>query len=128
MARSADKTVMIRTEDEVKNKTGRLSKKINWSGISNAIIRAMWLLVLHQAFVWDAARINLPDGKKSLAMSVYPLESALDSGWKRSTEFVKGAIEDYSAQMVSLSLSQRSKCSGTGERNGISGNRILPAL
>ena len=48
------------------------------------------------AFVWDAARINLPDGKKSLAMSVYPIESAKDSGWKRSTEFVKGAIEGYS--------------------------------
>ena len=24
------------------------------------------------AFVWDAARINLPDGAKALAMSVYP--------------------------------------------------------
>ena len=29
-------------------------------------------------------------------MSVYPVESAKDSGWKRSTEFVKGAIESYS--------------------------------
>jgi aminopeptidase N len=51
-----------------------------------------------EAFVWDAARINLPDGKKSLAMSVYPIESAVDSGWKRSTEFVKGCIEGYSAR------------------------------
>ena len=30
------------------------------------------------AFVWDAARMNLPDGKKSLAMSVFPPESAGD--------------------------------------------------
>ena len=29
-------------------------------------------------------------------MSVYPIESANDSAWKRSTEFVKGAIEGYS--------------------------------
>jgi aminopeptidase N len=31
-------------------------------------------------------------------MSVYPVESAKDSGWKRSTEFVKGSIEHYSKQ------------------------------
>ena len=28
-----------------------------------------------KAFVLDAARINLPSGKKSLAVSVYPVES-----------------------------------------------------
>jgi hypothetical protein len=50
------------------------------------------------SFIWDAARINLPDGKKSLAMSVYPIESAQDSGWKRSTEFVKGCVEGYSSR------------------------------
>ncbi len=32
-------------------------------------------------FVWDAARINLPDGKKSLAMSVYPPESVGPDAW-----------------------------------------------
>jgi len=31
-------------------------------------------------------------------MSVYPVEVALDSGWKRSTEFTKGCIEHYSKQ------------------------------
>ena len=41
------------------------------------------------AFVWDAARINLPSGKKSMAMSVYPVEVAADSAWARSTEYVK---------------------------------------
>ncbi len=49
-----------------------------------------------KAFIWDAARINLPEGKKALAMSVYPEESAGDSAWRRSTEFVKGCIEHYS--------------------------------
>lgn len=29
-------------------------------------------------------------------MSVYPVESAKDSGWRRSTEFTKGCIEGYS--------------------------------
>jgi len=95
MARSSDKTVMIRTEAEVKNKTGRLSKnKLVWHFKCNHTRDVAF--GSSSAFVWDAARINLPDGKKSLAMSVYPLESALDSGWKRSTEFVKGCIENYS--------------------------------
>ena len=29
-----------------------------------------------KAYLWDAARINLPDGKTALAMSAYPVESA----------------------------------------------------
>jgi hypothetical protein len=96
-ARNSDKTVMIRTEEEVKNKSGRLKKdKLKWHFRCN---RARDVAFgASEAFVWDAARINLPDGKKSLAMSVYALESAKDSGWKRSTEFVKGAIENYSAR------------------------------
>ena len=49
-------------------------------------------------FVWDAARINLPDGKKSLAESVYPPESAGDAAWGRSTEYVKDTVERFSKQ------------------------------
>ena len=29
-----------------------------------------------KAYLWDAARINLSGGKKALAQSVYPMESA----------------------------------------------------
>lgn len=47
-------------------------------------------------FVWDAAKINLPDGKKSLAMSVYPPESVGDDAWTKSTEYVKNAVENFS--------------------------------
>ena len=49
-------------------------------------------------FVWDAARINLPDGKKSLAMSVYPPESVGADAWDRSTEYVKDTVERFSRQ------------------------------
>jgi len=96
-ARASDKTVMIRTEDEVKNKTGRLKKtKLVWHFKCNRTRDVAF--GASPGFVWDAARINLPNGKKSLAMSVYPLESAQPAGWKRATEFVKGAIESYSAR------------------------------
>jgi hypothetical protein len=94
-ARKSDKTVMIRNEEETKTKKGRLSKdKLVWHFRCNHTRDVAF--GASEAFVWDAARINLPDGKKSLAMSVYPIECAKDSGWKRSTEFVKGAIESYS--------------------------------
>jgi hypothetical protein len=51
-----------------------------------------------KAFVQDAAKINLPGGKKSMAISVYPVESIGKDGWQRSTEFVKASIEHYSAK------------------------------
>lgn len=49
-----------------------------------------------KAFIWDAARINLPSGKKSMAQSVYPKESDGKEAWGRSTEYGKASIEHYS--------------------------------
>ncbi|HTQ66910.1 MAG TPA: M1 family metallopeptidase [Puia sp.] len=96
-AKESDRTIMIRTEKEVTNPLSRPSKeKLTWHFKCMNARDVAW--AASTAFVWDAARINLPSGKKSLAMSVYPVESALDSGWKRSTEFTKGAIEHYSKQ------------------------------
>ncbi len=49
-----------------------------------------------KAYIWDAARVNLPGNKKCLAMSVYPIESAGNNAWGRSTEYLKRSIEIYS--------------------------------
>jgi hypothetical protein len=49
-----------------------------------------------RAFVWDAARINLPGGKTALAQSVYPPESVGQEAWSRSTEYMKDAVERFS--------------------------------
>ncbi len=96
-AKQSDKTVSIRSVDEVTDPSSRPSKdKITWHFKCTNARDVAW--AASTAFVWDAARINLPSGKKSLAMSAYPVESANDSAWKRSTEFVKGAIEHYSKQ------------------------------
>jgi hypothetical protein len=46
--------------------------------------------------IWDAAKINLPSGRKALAMSCYPTESIGDTAWSRSTEYLKNCIEIYS--------------------------------
>ena len=49
-----------------------------------------------RAYIWDAAKVNLPDGKKCLAMSVYPVESAGNNAWGRATEYLKKSIEFFS--------------------------------
>lgn len=49
-----------------------------------------------KGFIWDAARINLPSGKKAMAQSVYTKESDGKKAWGRSTEYVKASIEHYS--------------------------------
>ncbi len=49
-----------------------------------------------QAFIWDAARIQLPDNGSAIAMSFYPVESIGDAAWGRSTEYLKHSVEDFS--------------------------------
>jgi hypothetical protein len=94
-ARNSDKTVMLRSADEVKDPKSRPSgASLTWRFKIQNTRDVAW--AASKAFVWDAARINLPSGKKSLAMSVYPAESIRKDGWQRSTEFTKAAIEHYS--------------------------------
>ncbi len=94
-ARQSDKTVMIRTADEVKDPSSRPDKKtLTWHFKLKNARDVAW--AASTAFIWDAARMNLPSGRKALAMSVYPEESAGDSAWGRATEYVKGSIENYS--------------------------------
>ena len=96
-AGNSDKTVVIRSADEVAatanansatEKTWHFqiknSRDFSWASSS--------------AFVLDGAKINLPSGKKSLALSAYPVESAGNDAWGRSTEYVKASIEHYSKQ------------------------------
>ncbi len=97
-ARQSDKTVMLRTTEEVTDPASRPTGKsmLTWRFRCTNARDVAW--AASKAFIWDAARMNLPNNKKALAMSVYPVESAGDSAWSRSTEYVKGAIEHYSSQ------------------------------
>jgi hypothetical protein len=98
-AKQSDKTVFIRTAAEVENSSKNAatttktwnykiknSRDFSWSSSA--------------AFILDAAKINLPSGKKSLAVSVYPVESAGDAAWGRSTEYTKASIENYSKRWL----------------------------
>ncbi|MGN6399143.1 MAG: M1 family metallopeptidase, partial [Flavisolibacter sp.] len=94
-ARNSDKTVMLRSADEIKDPRSRPSGgNLTWKFKIQNTRDVAW--AASKAFVWDAARINLPSGKKSLAMSAYPVESIKKDGWQRSTEMVKASLEHYS--------------------------------
>ena len=95
-AKISDKTVMIRAADEVTNVTSRPTGKstLTWKfNIKNAR-DVSW--ASSAAFIVDAAKINLPSGKKSLAISAYPIESDGTEAWSRATEYTKSSIENYS--------------------------------
>jgi hypothetical protein len=95
LARKSDKTVMIRTAEEVTDPASRPHKeKLSWHFKIKNARDVSW--AASTAFIWDAARMNLPSGRKALAMSVYPEEAAGDSAWGRATEYTKGSIENYS--------------------------------
>ncbi len=92
-AKRSDDRVFIRTVDEVKalDSVSNVSDYKTWHFKMFKTRDVSW--AASRAFVWDAARINLPGNKTSLAMSVYPYEVASDSAWGRSTEYVKKSIE-----------------------------------
>lgn len=100
-ARNSETAVTIKDSSEVaaaKPGVGMLS----WHFICKNARDISW--AASTAFIWDAARINLPSGKKALAQSVYPVESMVPpNGWVRSTEFVKACIEFYSKQWFEYS-------------------------
>jgi len=94
-ASKSDKTVTIRSEREVKEKSSRPARPTcTWHFKITNTRDAAW--AASKAFVQDAARINLPSGKKCMAISAYPEESIKKNGWQRSTEFIKASIEYYS--------------------------------
>jgi len=99
-AKGSDKTVVIRSEKDINDKNAQPKKaRTTWKFKIQNTRDAAW--AASKAFILDAARINLPSGKKSLAVSAYPVESTKDkkgNDWRRSTEMVKGSIEHYSTK------------------------------
>jgi hypothetical protein len=94
-AKKSDKTVLIRTEKEVADPSSRpKANTLTWKYKITNSRDVAW--ASSKSFIWDAAKINLPGGKTSLAMSVYPAESNGVKAWGRATEYTKGSIENYS--------------------------------
>jgi len=111
-ARKSDKTVMIKdSADIVRNDDYPKKPTLTWHFLCKNARDVAW--AASKAFIWDAARINLPSGKKALAQSVYPVESKGKQAWGRSTEYVKGAIELYSNQWFEYTYPVATNVAGT---------------
>jgi len=95
-ARNSDKTVMIRSLEEIKDPASRPVHKGNLTWHFKMFNTRDVAFGASNTYIWDAARVNLPGGKKSLAMSVYPEESAGNGAWGRATEYLKKSIEYFS--------------------------------
>jgi Peptidase family M1 domain len=95
-AAASDKTIFIRTKDEVHDPASRpktdgtLTWHYHMDRTRDAVFSAS------PSFIWDAAKINLPGGKTAIAESFYPAEAAGDEGWGRCTEYLKDAVEHFS--------------------------------
>src|SRR5699024_8099208 len=93
-ASGSDETVMVHSKEEMlagskfgKGKNGMLT----WHFKMNNSRDIAW--AASKGFIWDAAKINLPNGKNILAQSVYPAENSGEDGYGRSTEYTKHAVE-----------------------------------
>jgi hypothetical protein len=95
-ARNSDKTVVIRSAAEVTDPASRPKQggTLTWHfRMQNSRDVAFGASA---AFVWDAARIDLPSGRKAMAQSAYPVESIGKDGWQDSTQGVKYTVEFFS--------------------------------
>ena len=94
-ASQSDKTVIIRSADDVKANANIATESLKtWHFIMKNTRDVAW--ASSPAFIIDGAKINLPSGKKSMAISAYPVESDGNNAWARSTEYTKTSIENYS--------------------------------
>ena len=95
-AEASDETVMIRAPEEINNPSSRPAGRemITWRFKMENARDVAW--ASSSAFILDAAKINLPSGKSSMAISAYPIESYGNNAWERSTEYTKASVEHYS--------------------------------
>ena len=91
-ARNSDATITIRGADELgrPGPAGERTWRYHFANTRDVAFSAS------RAFIWDAARINLPGGKTALAESAYPIESAGPNDWPHSTEYLKDSVEHFS--------------------------------
>jgi len=91
-ARGSDTPVIIRGPDDINAPAakGERTWRYHFANTRDVAFSAS------RAFIWDAARINLPGGKTALAESAFPVEAAGAKAWDRSTEYLKDSVEHFS--------------------------------
>lgn len=99
-ASSSEKTVIIHSKEELgQSVTAKKTGEVTWHFKMDNTRDVAW--AISKAWIWDAANINLPSGKKALAQSVYPVESIKgDSGWTKATDYLKASVEIFSKRWL----------------------------
>ena len=111
-AKNSDSTITIKGDSDLKSTSFYPNKpSLTWHFYCKNTRDVAW--AASKAFLWDAARINLPSGKKALAQSVYPVESKGTDRWGRSTEYVKNCIELYSSEWFEFSYPVATNVAGS---------------
>jgi hypothetical protein len=95
-ARASDKSVLIVKPEEIGQASTRPAAGGNLTWHFKMLNSRDVSWAASKAFIWDAARVNFPSGRKGIAMSAYPVESAGNDSWSRSTEYLKNSMEIYS--------------------------------
>src|SRR6202007_2857033 len=97
-AANSEKTVVIRSAAEVTDPASRPQgkKELTWHFQIKNARDASW--GASASFIIDAAKLDLPSGRKAMAISAYPVESDGTGAWGRSTEYVKKSLEFNSSK------------------------------
>ncbi len=95
-AHKSDSTVHIINENEIGAASMRPLQKgtLTWHFKMHNSRDISWSA--SRAYMWDAARINFPSGRKGISMAVYPVESKGYEAWGRSAQYLKQSVEYYS--------------------------------
>jgi hypothetical protein len=94
-AKTSDKTITIIKPEEVATPAAHVGKgPITWHFKMLNTRDVSW--AASTAFILDGAKVNMPSGRKGIAMSAYPAESMGNDRYGRSTEYLKNSIEIYS--------------------------------
>ncbi len=96
-ASQSDNTKYIISPEEIGTSSSRPTNKgtLTWHFKMKNSRDVAWSA--SAAYIWDAAKVNMPNNKNVVAMSVYPVESSGKNAWDRSTESLKHSIEYFSA-------------------------------
>lgn len=108
----SEETIMIVAKEEVGKPETRPASKENLTWHFNMKNSRDVAWAASKAFMWDAAKVNLPSGRTIISQSAYPVESSGNNAWGRSTEYLKNSIEIYSKAYIEYPWNSASSISG----------------